>query len=93
MTIPTWGGRRATAALDWMRAKGRRENLPCCICQQPIDYDLRGSEEACSVQHVKSRKHYPHLTWDRSNWEPAHLRCNKSAGDGTGEALNLGVTY
>lgn len=89
----TWGGRRAVAALDWVRAKGRRENLPCCICRQPIDYSLRGDPEACSVQHIKSRNLYPELTWVRSNWGPAHLRCNTAAGDGSRALLDLGATY
>lgn len=82
MTIRPWSGRAAQDALRWVRAKGKREHLPCVICGMPIDYDLRGTEMSCSVQHIKSRHHYPELTWDRSNWAPSHLACNKRAGTG-----------
>lgn len=39
---------------------------------------------------MKSRKLYPQLTWEPSNWKPAHLDCNKAAG--TGEDLGMGIT-
>ncbi|MGU3409126.1 hypothetical protein ACLBWP_03380 [Microbacterium sp. M1A1_1b] len=84
ISIPPWSGRRRAEALDQVKALGRRLNLPCCLCQQPIDYDLRGTEDSCSVQHIRSRKRYPQLTWDPSNWAPAHLGCNKSAGADNG---------
>lgn len=91
LSIPPWKGRRRADALAWLKAKCRRTNEPCCICTQSIDYDLEYPHpQSCSVQHVKSRKVYPHLTWERSNWEPAHLDCNKGAG--TGETLDLGPT-
>lgn len=90
ITIPSWDGRRATAALDKVRARGRRNKERCCICDQPIDYDLRKDEMACSVQHVKSRIDYPELTWVESNWKPAHLACNKRAG--ARQDLGLGIT-
>lgn len=51
----------------------------CVICLQPIDYDLvYPNPGSCSVQHLKSRKRFPELTWARSNWAPAHLRCNQA---------------
>lgn len=88
--IPDWSGRRRAEALAWIKAKGRRENLPCCICDQTIDYQLEYPHpQSCSVQHLKSRKVFPHLTWERSNWAPSHLSCNKSAGEG--QDLSLGV--
>jgi 5-methylcytosine-specific restriction endonuclease McrA len=89
--IPAWSGRRRADALLWVKAEGRRTKEPCCICTQPIDYSLEyPHEQSCSVQHVKSRKSYPHLTWERGNWKPAHLDCNKSAG--ISEDLGLGAT-
>lgn len=91
-SVPHWSGRRAAAALRQVKARGRRLNLPCCLCGQPIDYSIPSTEESgCTVQHVRSRKHFPHLTWDPSNWAPAHRGCNSS--DGAGENLReQGVT-
>ena len=88
--MSSWGGRRASEALRRVKAEGRRNDTPCVICGQPIDYHLTYPDPAsCSVQHIKSRKHYPHLIWVPSNWGPAHLSCNKSAQTQT---TSLGVT-
>jgi hypothetical protein len=57
----------------------------------PIDYNLRERDDSLSVQHVKSQKWYPQLTWERTNWRPAHLLCNKSAGADNGLS-GLGIT-
>lgn len=82
--VPDWGGRRAAEALQRVRSIGRRAKAPCCICEQPIDYSLAGTHpDGCTVQHVKSRKLFPQLTWAASNHAPAHRSCNTSAGDGT----------
>lgn len=92
--IKPWAGRARADALHYIRTKGASGNLPCSLCHQPIDYRLRYPHpQSCSVQHVKSRVLFPHLTWVRANWAPAHLDCNKSAGDGTNAATNaaLGV--
>ena len=52
------------------------------MCRQPIDYDLRyPNPRSCSVQHVIPKAVRPDLTWNPGNWEPAHLDCNKRAGD------------
>ncbi len=89
--VPPWSGRRRLDALRKVKAEGRRTEAACCICRQVIDYSLAyPDEQSCSVQHVKSRKLYPHLTWEPSNWKPAHLACNKSAG--ITEDLGMGVT-
>ena len=91
MNIPSWSGRRRSDALLRVKAEGRRNNSPCCICQQDIDYNLAYPHpQSCSVQHVKSRNSYPHLTWEPSNWKPAHLDCNKAAG--ITEDMGMGVT-
>lgn len=82
-TIPDWSGRRVTEALAQMKSRWRRRKLPCCICGQRIDYSLPSSHpHGCTIQHVKSRRDFPQLTWVRSNWEPAHRECNSSAGAG-----------
>ncbi len=92
MSIPTWGGRRAVAALNQVKAEGRRKRTPCCLCHQPIDYSIPSTDpRGCTVQHIQSRKLFPQLTWSPSNWAPAHKGCNESAGDGR-EASDEGVT-
>lgn len=79
--VPAWNGRRAARALDDVKRKGRANDTPCCICQQPIDYDLPSTDpDGPSVQHIKSRALFPHLTWDVANHAPAHLGCNKAEG-------------
>lgn len=91
LSIPPWSGRRRAEALRRVKAEGRRTNAPCVICGQPIDYGLEYPDPwSCSVQHIQSRKLHPERTWDPSNWAPAHLVDNKSAG--TGEVQGLGVT-
>lgn len=81
--IPTWSGRRASDALAFVKARGRRNKQPCCICHHAIDYSLPSTDpQGCTVQHIKSRKLFPELTWVQSNWGPAHKQCNESAGDG-----------
>ncbi|NWN89198.1 MAG: HNH endonuclease [Micrococcaceae bacterium] len=81
LSIPNWSGRRATKALEHIKATGRRNNTPCCICNQPIDYNLPSTDpNGCSLQHLKSRALYPQLTWDPANWAPAHLHCNQTEG-------------
>ena len=91
-SVPPWSGRRAQAALDRVRHDGQAAATPCAICDQPIDYRLRYPHpQSCSVQHLVARSVRPDLTWDPTNWGPAHLDCNKAAGDGTSD-LNLGLT-
>ena len=76
--VPTWGGRRATAALAHVKAEGRRHWTPCGRCGKPIDYSLEYPDRmSCSVGHIRSRRDWPELTWDPRNWRPEHLRCNQ----------------
>lgn len=83
VTVPAWEGRRRADALRWVKAQGRANKSVCVICKLVIDYDLAYPDpKSCSVQHLKSRKHFPMLTWVRSNWAPAHLDCNQVAGAG-----------
>jgi 5-methylcytosine-specific restriction endonuclease McrA len=91
--IAPWSGRRKVEATARVRAEGRRFGAPCVICGQEIDYSLDPRDQdpqSCSVQHVLSRSTHPHLTWDPSNWAPAHLLCNKAAG--TARPDDLGLT-
>ncbi|RZU61755.1 HNH endonuclease [Zhihengliuella halotolerans] len=90
VSVPAWSGRAASRALDQVRAGGRARRTPCVICRQPIDYSLRYPHpQSCSVQHLKSRRDFPQLTWEPSNWAPAHLDCNKA--EGPRERPGLGV--
>lgn len=91
MDAAEWGGRRAQAALTAVRTVGQRDALPCVICDMPIDYTLRAPhKQACTVQHLKARSTHPHLTWEPSNWAPAHADCNSSQGRAL--AVGLGAT-
>jgi 5-methylcytosine-specific restriction endonuclease McrA len=87
--VPAWSGRAKVDATRRVNAlgrghvdgAGRRAPLPCVICGQPIDYDLSADHpDGCTVQHLKPRSTHPHLTWDPSNWAPAHRVCNISDG-------------
>ena len=87
---PEWAGQRAQQALDQVRRHGQAEDLPCCICQLPIDYTLRHPHrQACTVQHIKPRSTHPHLTWTPSNWAPAHADCNSSQGKQVAAGVGL----
>ena len=91
-----WSGRRAQAALHKIRQQGYADSTPCHICKQPIDYRLPASHpDGCTVQHIKPRSIFPHLTWDETNWAPAHRLCNQAEGNRYSietEDGNLGVT-
>ena len=90
VSVPEWGGRRAQAALEQVRANGHRNRTPCCICLQPINYKLRKPDPgACTVQHIKSRKRFPELTWDPANWAPAHATCNYAEGTGERDPITV----
>lgn len=91
--VKPWAGRAVTVALQRVKARGVRDNLPCCLCGQPIDYRLTYPNRwSCTVQHVKARAYHPELTWDPSNWAPAHLQCNLDAPKGRpADPPDLGV--
>lgn len=87
---PPWSGRRAQRALATVKARGRAEGAPCVVCHQPIDYSLEHPDpESCSVQHLRSQRDFPQLRWLESNWAPAHLVCNQSAGASTPTGLGV----
>lgn len=87
---PEWAGSRAQKALDQVRRHGQAEDIPCVICNLPIDYTLRHpNKQACTVQHLKPRATHPHLTWDPGNWAPAHADCNSSQGTTIATGIGL----
>lgn len=59
-TSPNWGGRRAQRAVAWVL---HRDFYVCWIC---------GHEGADTLDHIKSRKTHPELTWEPTNWKAAH---------------------
>lgn len=61
------------------RALLRREAGPCWICGLPIDYSLRTPDPGSfEVDHKIPRDKAPELSTARSNWAPAHRRCNRA---------------
>lgn len=78
---------RAACKREWAAA-----NRPCHLCQQPIDYTLTKEDpEHFQLDHVKSRKRFPHLEHEPSNWAPSHASCNKRKSDNDADA-GLGTT-
>jgi hypothetical protein len=92
MKTKPWAGPEVAKALLQVKTKGRTNKLPCYICGKPINYSLQQGHKtildgklgdwACSVQHIRSRNAFPELTWEPSNWAPAHLQCNIEYGTG-----------
>lgn len=78
----------------WQRL---RQNLkasrrPCCICGQPIDYNLTWPDpDSFSVQHLKAWHTHPESREDPANLDAAHLGCNSSEGNG-GPKPGIGAT-
>jgi 5-methylcytosine-specific restriction endonuclease McrA len=66
-----WGGRRATAAKAYCQ---RVYGFTCWLCGHKIDPD------DYTVDHVVERALAPHLTWEPSNWRPAHGRKHPEIG-------------
>lgn len=89
--VPPWEGRRAQDALEQVRQRHAPRHTPCVICRQAINYKRKGKADSLSVQHLRSRRDFPHLTWEPSNWAPAHKSCNSSAGAG-GSSTDIGLT-
>ena len=57
----------------------RRGRVRCSICGQAIDYSLKFPHKwAWELHHIKPSSQHPHLHYERTNWRPAHSRCNKS---------------
>lgn len=79
---------RKEAKAAWAEA-----DRPCHICHQDIDYTTSKDDPYhFQLDHVKSRKRFPHLEFDPSNWAPAHAYCNKHKSDNDAGAAGIGVT-
>lgn len=72
-----WGGRRRQRFAKQLAT----QQLPCCICGQPIDYTLTYPDpDSFSVEHRVPKAIRPDLTLDPANMGAAHLKCNQSRG-------------
>ena len=71
-----WGGGRATAASEWCK---QHYGWTCWLCGHEI------AEGDYSVDHIIERRVRPDLTWEPSNWRPAH-RTKKPAWGCPGNA-------
>lgn len=81
MTVPAWGGRRMQQACARVKARDSAVNAPCYLCKQPLDYSLTAPHpDRHSVEHIKTRRDFPELTWDYANMASAHLSCNLEKG-------------
>ena len=67
-----WAGAHVTKAREYVK---RVYGWTCWICGHAITDD-----DDYTVDHVKERKHYPELTWEPSNWRPAHKRKHPEFG-------------
>jgi 5-methylcytosine-specific restriction endonuclease McrA len=85
-----WTGQAAQKELAWLRKQHRPGGAkasgpagsPCEICREPVDYGLRHPHpESLTLHHVRPKSRYPHLTWVRTNYAPAHKSCNERLGD------------
>jgi 5-methylcytosine-specific restriction endonuclease McrA len=95
------GANAGRSGRRWNRLKAEvyARRGPCCRCGQTIDYDLPYLDETTGLPNGQSksvdhfpypRSTHPHLAEDPANLAPAHLDCNKSAGNRS--ATPLGVT-
>ena len=66
-----WGGGRAKKARDYCK---RVYGYTCWLCGHEI------AEDDYTVDHVVERSIAPHLTWEPSNWRPAHGRKHPEIG-------------
>ncbi|MFD7157941.1 HNH endonuclease [Kribbella sp. WER1] len=78
-------GSAGRAGRRWLRlvAEVRARRGTCCRCGQRIDYRLAYPDpNSFSVDHFPyPLSTHPHLAEDPANLAPAHLHCNKAAGN------------
>lgn len=82
MTVPPWSGARMMKVVAEQKRIHAHRNSPCFLCGQSIDYRaLPDDLHRFSVEHIIPRSIRPDLTWEPSNWAPAHMDCNKRKGN------------
>lgn len=81
---------RSTRRFRRLAANLRAQRRPCCVCRQPIDYQLQWPDPGSfPVEHLKPWSTHPHLREDPANLDAAHLGCNSSRGQRTRQQANL----
>lgn len=76
------------------RAECAAADLPCWLCNQPIDYaaahDDYGNDDRFQEDHYFPVSTHPELQDDPENTRPSHAGCNRERGNGT-PAATLGI--
>lgn len=66
------------------KAKCIKEQAPCHLCGQPIDFTAAPqTPDAYELDHYYPRSTRPELTDDPANFRAAHSSCNRSRCKGT----------
>ncbi|ATZ08318.1 HNH endonuclease [Corynebacterium striatum] len=66
------------------KARCTKDNTPCHLCGQPIDYTAPPqTPDAFELDHYYPRSTHPELVEDPANFRAAHSNCNRSRGKGT----------
>jgi 5-methylcytosine-specific restriction endonuclease McrA len=82
-----------------LAATVRARETHCYWCGMPIDWTIprrdpqgRDNNDSGSVEHIHPRSTHPHLAEDPGNLAASHLGCNRHAGVGRDNVVELGVT-
>jgi 5-methylcytosine-specific restriction endonuclease McrA len=76
-----------------LKANQRAKRLPCWLCGQPINYNLKAPHpDSFSVDHAKPWVTHPALREDPANLRSAHYGCNSSRQDKPAEQVALNNT-
>lgn len=71
---------RDTTIRDRHRQALRAKRLPCALCGEPIDYDLKWPDpDSFVVDHIQPIRHGGADVI--GNKQPAHARCNRAKWD------------
>ena len=89
--MPAQGSRSSTLrktravrdAVNDYREKCKRDQPPCWLCGQAIDYDTTDpySPDSLQVDHMFPVSTHPDLAADQENMRPSHAGCNLSRGN------------
>ncbi|ERG63527.1 hypothetical protein L332_03540 [Agrococcus pavilionensis RW1] len=67
-------------AKDDYKAECRKRNLPCWLCNQPIDYEAAWDDwsnpSRFEREHIQPASTHPELYDEPTNWAPSHAGCN-----------------
>ncbi|RRD61642.1 HNH endonuclease [Leucobacter sp. OH1287] len=67
------------------------KQLPCWLCEQPIDYNLPARHpEAFELDHINPVTSHPEQANNPNNFKPSHRLCNQTKSNKT-HTTNLGT--